>query len=268
MRLFNKKPPEMTDIKKLHTNVLPHETLKIFNALGDHHQLINDLKLNENFCLVGGTALALQIGHRRSNDLDFACFEKQLPNYAIDQLLLVLKENHEVRQVNSIAQISQFKIQTGLNLLNHVRDFTIDDVKITFFVLGSTNKQKTFYKLTPKLMDLWPFPLLGLRGIQVAKATVLKERIRSRDMYDLMILIRDYGYSFESFLMDLKKFSINDDLEYHKAVLIGKIMLDRDDEGLMGVDVKIGIDQIYNFFKNEFKNFELRIAKQLLNKTN
>lgn len=255
----------MSTLKKLCIEVLPPETLKIFNALATHQQLISNFKLNENFCLVGGTALALQIGHRRSNDLDFACFNKQLPNYALDQLLSALREKHEVRQVNSIAQISQFKIQTGLNLLNYVRDFSIDDVKITFFILGGNDMQKYFYKSTPKLQDFWSFPLMGIRGIQVAKALVLKERIRSRDMYDLMILIKDYEYSFESFLMDIKKFSIVDDLEYHKAILTGNIPLDRDDEGLMGVDVKIGINQIYEFFKNAYKKFELKIASQLLN---
>jgi predicted nucleotidyltransferase component of viral defense system len=265
MKLFNRKLLEMNHIKKLHIDVLPPETLKIFNVIQNHNPLINQLKLDERLCLVGGTALALQIGHRRSNDLDFACFDAQLPNYAIDQFLSVLRENHQIRQVNSIAQISKFKIQTGLNLLDYVRDYTIDDVKITFFILGSTVQQKDFYKLTPKLQKMWSFPLLGLEGVRVAKALVLRNRVRSRDMYDLMILIKDYGYSFESFLMDLRNFSINDDLEYHKAILIGKIPLDRDDEGLLGVDVEIGISQIYDFFKTKFKDYEIKITKQLLN---
>lgn len=258
----------MRQDKNLKLNVLPSNTLKLFKAFDRHQELISRLHLDEYLCLVGGTALALQIGHRRSNDLDFACFNKQLPNYAIDQLMATLKESHRVHQINSVAQISQFKIQTGLNLLDFVRDFSIDDVKVTFFCLGESEKQRRFFQETQKVRNRWAFPLMGVEGIQVAKSLVLGRRIRSRDMYDLMILMRDHDYSFEQLVVDLKEYSINDDVEYYKSVLTGKIPLDVDDEGLQAVDVDVSIKEIYTFFEDQIDSYHLSLARFLLNQAN
>ena len=85
----------MKSKKKLHKEVLPSATLHLFEAFEAFSDLIQDLHLDQNLCLVGGTALALQIGHRKSNDLDLACFDKKLPNNAIDQFLSELKRSEE-----------------------------------------------------------------------------------------------------------------------------------------------------------------------------
>ena len=49
-------------------------------------RLKNDYRL-AGFTLVGGTALALQIGHRISEDLDFNIFGQKLPIGRIDSIL-------------------------------------------------------------------------------------------------------------------------------------------------------------------------------------
>jgi predicted nucleotidyltransferase component of viral defense system len=264
MKLSIKRQLEMDDLIKMKLEVLPLTTLKLFEKLKEHENLIRQLRLNETLCLVGGTALALQIGHRRSNDLDFACFDTTLPSYAIEQFLATIQSKHNIKKINSVAQISQFKIQTGLNLNDYVQDFTIDDVKVTFFILGITPEQKEFYRKTLKHNDLWVLPIMGVKGIQLAKTLVLKNRIRSRDMYDLMVLMRDYEYSFIEFINNLSQFLATDDLEYFKAILTGKIPLDRDDEGLLPVNVEASVDEIYKFFKVKFREHELWIAGQLL----
>ena len=264
MKPLIKRQLEMTDLIKMKLEVLPPTTLKLFEKFKEHESLIRQLRLNETLCLVGGTALALQIGHRRSNDLDFACFDNTLPGYAIDQFLAAIQPNHYIKQINSIAQTSQFKIQTGLNLNDYVRDFTIDDVKVTFFILGMTQEQKEFYRKTAKHNDLWVLPMMGVEGIQMAKTLVLKNRVRSRDMYDLMVLMRDHDYSFVDFINNFSQFLATDDLEYFKAILTGKIPLDRDDEGLLPVNVEVSVDEIYKFFKVKFREYELWIANQLL----
>ena len=265
MRLMPGRQPEMNQIKKLYQDTLPASTLQLFESLNGHSKLIKELNLDGNLCLVGGTALALQIDHRKSNDLDFACFDKKLPNHAIDQFLLILKKNKDVNELNSIAQISNFKIQTGLNLLDYARDFSIDDVKVTFFTLGENEQQRQFYKSTPKIADLWAFPLMGLEGLQLAKSLVLKNRVRSRDLFDLMVLMDTQGYTLDLFFNHLNQYLLNSDVEYYRAVMTGKIPLDRDDEGLLAVDVHVSLDQIYEFFKQQFKSYDLEVAARLLN---
>ena len=255
----------MGSLNKLHQEVLPPNTLNLFKEFHAYAGLIQELRLDQQLCLVGGTALALQIGHRKSNDLDLACFDKKLPNNAIDQFLFELKKTHQVRELNSVAQISQFKIQTGLNLLDYVRDFNINQVKVTFLTLGESAKQQVFYKAAPKINQSWVFPLLGTDGLEVAKTLVMKNRVRSRDLYDLMILMRDHGYTLNSLINNLQTYLLNDDLEYYRAVLTGRIPLDRDDEGLLPVNVDVTIDQIYQFFKQQFKFYDLDLATKLLN---
>jgi predicted nucleotidyltransferase component of viral defense system len=259
------RQPEMNQIKKLYQDTLPASTLQLFESLNGHSKLIKELNLDGNLCLVGGTALALQIDHRKSNDLDFACSDKKLPNHAIDQFLLILKKNKDVNELNSIAQISNFKIQTGLNLLDYARDFSIDDVKVTFFTLGENEQQRQFYKSTPKIADLWAFPLMGLEGLQLAKSLVLKNRVRSRDLFDLMVLMDTQGYTLDLFFNHLNQYLLNSDVEYYRAVMTGKIPLDREDEGLLAVDVQVSVDQIYQFFKQQFKSYDLEVADRLLN---
>ncbi len=265
MRLMPEKQLEMNKIKKLYRDALPARTLQLFESLNKQSKLIKELNLDQNLCLVGGTALALQINHRRSNDLDFACFDKKLPNHAIDHFLSTLRIKHDVKELNDVAQISKFKIQTGLNLLDYARDFSIDDVKVTFFTLGEGEQQSQFYKSTPKIKDLWAFPLMGMEGLRVTKSLVLKNRVRSRDLFDLMVLMDSQGYTLDLFFNNLNQYLLISDTEYYRAVLTGKIPLDRDDEGLLAVDVQIGVDQIYQFFKKLFKEHDLELADRLLN---
>ena len=65
---------------KLKLEFMPEATQKNFVRLKDDPRLAA-------FTLVGGTALALQIGHRISEDLDFNIFGQKLPTSSIDGLL-------------------------------------------------------------------------------------------------------------------------------------------------------------------------------------
>ena len=58
--------------------VMPHETASAYQMLD---QLDNRQALR-NFVLIGGTALALHIGHRLSEDLDFITTLPRLPRAA------------------------------------------------------------------------------------------------------------------------------------------------------------------------------------------
>ena len=114
-----------------------------------------EYKTLANHIVAGGTALALQIGHRISLDFDFAQFGGTLPNVAIDKLISRLKrEGHQAQMITSPAQISQFKINHGLNLLERARDYVIDGVKVTFFIHGKNSSQEEFYR-SAKLVNYY-----------------------------------------------------------------------------------------------------------------
>lgn len=239
-------------IKLSHLNPATRKVFSVIAALPDASA----------FTLIGGTALSLQIGHRVSNDLDFAVFSDNLPTQKVDNLVAKLKEQGlSVNLITDPSQISVFKINTGENLLSFARDYTVDNVKITFFAHGHNKELRNFYQQTPTVVSSKvSFPILGLEGLKTAKTLVLANRARSRDLFDLMILIRDYGFSIAEALVIVENLGTNNDPEYYKAVMTGKIPLDAEDEGLATVSVKISIDAIYEFFKNAIEHYEISIA--------
>lgn len=86
-------------------------------------QLLKDLQLLELLkeCrLVGGTALALQLGHRRSVDLDFFGTVPQTP----DELQDLLRENHDVSIVKESKNIHIYLIDgVKVDIVNYKYDW-------------------------------------------------------------------------------------------------------------------------------------------------
>ena len=236
------------------------ETARLFSLLAEFPQL-------EDLTLIGGTAIALSIGHRLSNDLDFAFFGDKLPAYAIDNLVNELKAGGlPVQLITDPGQISAFKIATGKRLLDFARDYMFAGTKVTFFAMGS--------KQTPAFVDYLnkapvlnlpstSFKVLGLEALQKTKAVVLGQRVRSRDLYDLFILSQAHGYSVSQLLHDAISYGTNNDSEYYKAILRGDIPLDVDDEGLEPVGVKATLEEIYHYFDTEISRLEIAEAARI-----
>ena len=240
----------------LHRNILRPEANALFEVLARAPEM-------EGLTLIGGTALALQIDHRISLNFDFAQFGGSLPNFAIDKLISRLKqEGHQAQMITSPAQISQFKINHGLNLLDRARDYVIDGVKVTFFVHGKNSSQEAFYRSAKKVREAGMcFDILGTEGLKVAKTLVLADRVRSRDLYDLYVLMRDHDYSLNTLFSTVKELGTVDDNELYKAIMRGEIPLDDDDEGLEAVELHTDYKQIIEYFKHETDEYETRLAR-------
>lgn len=240
----------------LRRDILRPEAAALLDVLGRAPEL-------EGLTLMGGTALALQIGHRISLDFDFAVFGGTLPGRRIEQWAARLRqEGHRLQLITSPEQAARFKINTGLNLLDYARDYVIDGVKLTFFVHGRTERQEAFYRDAPRVREPGlVFDLLGIEGLKVAKTLVLADRARSRDLYDLHILIRDHGYTLDRLFETVRELGTVDDPEHYKAVLRGEIPLDRDDEGLEPVGLAIDIETIYAAFNAAIDEYEIAQAR-------
>ena len=240
----------------LYRNILRPEANALFEVLGRASEM-------EGLTLIGGTALALQLGHRISLDFDFAQFGGTLPSFAIDKLISRLKqEGHLAQMITSPAQISQFKINHGMNLLDRARDYVIDGVKVTFFVHGKTSSQEAFYQSAKKLHeDGMCFDILGIDGLKVAKTLVLADRVRSRDLYDLYVLMRDHDYTLNKLFSNVRELGTVDDQEHYKAIMRGEIPLDDDDEGLEAVELDTGYEQMVEYFRHEIDEYETGLAR-------
>jgi len=239
----------------LHRNILHPEADALFGVLCRAPEM-------KGFTLIGGTALALQLGHRLSLDFDFAQFGGILPAQEIDSLISRLKqEGHQAQIITSPSQITQFKINHGLNLLDRVRDYVIDEVKVTFSVHGKNSLQEKFYQQAKKVHEAgMTFDILGIEGLKIAKTLVLADRVRSRDLYDLYILMRDQHYTLDTLFSIIKELGTIDDPEHYKAIMRGEIPIDEDDEGLETVDLHTHCEQMYRYFNHAIDDYETSLA--------
>jgi predicted nucleotidyltransferase component of viral defense system len=241
---------------------LPPQTRALFQRLAGE-------PLMAGLILVGGSALALQIGHRSSEDLDFALLGPKLPSARLNGLIATLEaEGRTVSLMTVQSDIERFRINTGRKLLDYARDYAVDRAKLTFFARGvnAPKAQVDFLARSAHSHAKISFQIMGLDGLFAMKALVLAERARSRDLFDLMVLIRDRGYRIEDAFRQVQTLAPIEqrDIERHKAVMTGVIPLDREDEGFESLGLKTGVSEIYKFFDAEIGRFERDVAREVL----
>jgi hypothetical protein len=248
---------------ELKLEFMPETTRKNFSRLK------NDARL-AGFTLVGGTALALQIGHRISEDLDFNIFGQQLPIKVIDELMDdLVAGGAEVESLITSEQRLQFKINTSENLDHYIQDYLIDGAKVTFHSRNEGDRPKAqidFLKSTPKVaVSEGGFDVLGLEGLLVMKSLVIYDRVKSRDLYDLMVLTRLHGYTLDDIFTAINAYQPirHKDPEHFKSVVTGVISLDKSDEGFSSIHLNVKMVDIYKYFKKLIDNYEVRFVQQM-----
>jgi predicted nucleotidyltransferase component of viral defense system len=132
-----------------------------------------------SFYLAGGTALALQWGHRISVDLDFF-------NDAVDETVLLGALSKEIANIKVVSQAAQ-----TLHL-------EIDSTKVSF--IGYP------YPVLFPLKTYAGLKVADSRDIAAMKLSALASRGSKRDFIDLYVLAQQYGLD-EIFRLFARKFS-------------------------------------------------------------
>ncbi len=170
---------------------LPPETERLWHRL-QHEPLL------AGWYLIGGTALSLLIGHRQSEDLDFAWpGGGKLPVHVLSQLTANLEsEGWHCERDDDADAYDEFLI-AGMSLHDHQQNFSAtaggDRVKLTFFSPDppfSTLLQKS----AAATVVIPPLPLLFQ-----SKALAACGRSTVRDWVDLYILMSQHGFTMEDF---------------------------------------------------------------------
>lgn len=146
----------------LHTEVLEPPTLGLLNDMMAPDSLAP-------FCLVGGTALALQFGHRLSVDLDF--FTTQ----SFDQEL-VLTDLRDL--IGGVVTDNRNKI--GMRL-------TIQSVKVDVVTYR--------YPLIRPTVNLDGIRMFAIEDIAAMKLSAVTNRVMKKDFYDIYSLIKHFGFA-------------------------------------------------------------------------
>lgn len=195
----------------------------------------------EGFCLVGGTALALQDGHRRSLDVDLITFSQALDKNRLFKAMRALGATLVTPQ----SMISTAKIN-GIDLLAHVQDYVLDGVKVQCF----TNPAGQRFATEIQPVNGWCFGLANLPTLFALKSALLLKRSRSRDYFDLMWFCQQ-GKTLADIVAAAQE--ADDGPEVPTVIehkLLGLIPLDAEDEGLDPVGIEITPVDIYRFFEN------------------
>jgi len=119
------------------------------------------------FYLAGGTALALHLGHRYSEDFDF--FTDQ--EFEVETLLSNLQQ---------IGRCQDIRKSPGTLFLKF-------DSILCSFILYKYNL------LEPAIVSLWGFGIVSIREIGAMKIMAIGGRGRRRDFIDLYFIARDLG---------------------------------------------------------------------------
>ncbi|GAB3894496.1 nucleotidyl transferase AbiEii/AbiGii toxin family protein [Larkinella knui] len=174
----------------LYTAVIEPGTLGILKYISSHD-------IFESFCLVGGTALALQMGHRLSIDLDFFSpqpFDKELVKT-------------ELSEYGDWLTFSENKI--GLR-------GQLNNVKVDFVTYR--------YPLLEPATSEGGIRMFSTKDIAAMKLSAITNRGAKKDFYDIYFLMRQYGlsqllewyqqkYQTNNLFMVLKSLTYFDDAE-------------------------------------------------------
>ena len=248
----------------LKLDFLPQNTQKLFHRLKDDPRL-------HSFTLVGGSALAMHIGHRLSEDLDFNCFGHDLPIFKLDSLLAELSDSGcEIHSLIPAEKKVSFKINTGQDLDRQIQDYAIDGVKVTFHARQAPERPRAQIDCllaSPKhQMSAGGFSVMGLSGLFVMKTLVVYDRVKSRDLYDLMVLTRDHDFTLKDAFAAIAAYQPvrHQDPEHFKSVLTGVIPFDTDDEGFASIQLQVKMKDLYLYFKKWVNDYEVQAVHDLL----
>lgn len=209
---------------------MPGKTYTVFNKLAESGFI-------SNYTLVGGTALALQINHRLSEDLDFIFDGEKLNGNTIKRNIASIFPGHRI-----IRQELPWQI-----------DFVIGDVKVTFFSSGAIALPFSVKKYT---FNYKKIPICYAKTIASLKMSTIAQRNTLRDYYDIYMLIK-YHFALKDIIGQTKKLIPNlSPLTYTETLIYtGDIEEDSLENHLMPAEL-VTKEKIAEFFIGELRKIK------------
>jgi hypothetical protein len=146
---------------KLHTEIFPEVQQRLFDTLSEQDWM-------RPFYLAGGTALALQIGHRRSIDFDFFTSG----DFDIGRV---------VQHLRTIGKFELFDRSEG------TLSGALNDVRVSFFSYG--------YPMLEGLNSHSKLSIADMLDIALMKLEAISGRGSKKDFIDLFFLLKRFSLS-------------------------------------------------------------------------
>ncbi|MDO8559139.1 MAG: nucleotidyl transferase AbiEii/AbiGii toxin family protein [bacterium] len=197
----------------------------------EQKRIFDKLKQLPGFYLAGGTALALQIGHRISVDFDLFS-EKNFPPKLLDKVRKIFKE---------------FEIEI---VINHSEQLSVkaNKVKIDFV--------KYNFRPIMNLSELKGVKLLSVPEIAAAKAYTIGRRITFKDYVDLYFVLREKLVSLQKIITICEK-KYKD--EFNERLFLEQLIsVEEAEEAPMEFLKKpVSKGEMAEFFKGEIKKLKI-----------
>ncbi len=212
----------------MHLDAIDESMLTLVKRLGFLQQF--------SFYLAGGTGLALQIGHRKSFDMDFFTPKE----FAPEQLSLNIKAQ-------------KIKIEGEMRSYGTLYCI-LEDVKTSFM----------FYDRLPlfPFKNVYSVDLADWRDIIIEKLRTVGDRGQKKDFYDLYYGVRKLGIdaivelTYKKYGRDVNYFHILKSITYFEDA-------DKNPEPLL-LNKNIQWDEIKKFFLVKIKDFEKAFKRGLI----
>ena len=143
----------------------------------------------KNYCLVGGTALSLQLQTRLSEDLDFMSWISNKNQKPEVDWVKIEKELSGIGRIE-VREIWDF---------DHV-EFIVSGVKLSFYASAKYSPVTTAIPLKDNLF------LADIMAIAAMKMEVLMRRSNFRDYYDIYSILKN-GYNFREIITKATTYS-------------------------------------------------------------
>lgn len=211
----------LKDMSNIHLEILDTERLEVFNLLSS---------FKKYGILGGGTAIALQIEHRKSYDFDIF-LEESIPKVLIN----------DVKEIFPDFQI----LREETNQL----DFVVrNEVKLTFL-------KHAFSPLYPPIRTS-SLSLFNLKDLASNKAATIGRRGVWRDYVDLFFLIKKGVSSLASIITETEKRFGG---EFNKRLFLEQLLYTKDitDFGIDYLNESYSFEEISSFFENQVESYTL-----------
>jgi hypothetical protein len=217
-------------MEKMHLEILDEDRKAIFTKLAAFK--------NAGY-LAGGTALALQIGHRISYDFDIFC-AKEIPlNFPAG-----IKKEFPIKET----------------LINNQDEFTFltdSDIKISFIFYPFDLKAHVIRNESLRLDILSPL------GVALAKAYALNRRNSWRDYLDLYVLMKKQIVNLGNIIKEARKVygEIFNEKLFLAQLVYTEDISPREVEETQLFSKKVEISDVKKFFQKEIDEYLLAFPK-------
>ena len=232
--------------------MLPPATEKVWDFLRAQPALAG-------FVLIGGSALALRIGHRRSEDLDIVFRDTHLPRVRLEALQRIAAQaGVDFQRTDDEAALQEFAV-AGLELHDYQQNFIVKgSIRVSFFVPDAALAKVLTVSHEPGVR------VATLDELFKSKCLVSALRSKTRDWVDLYTLMGGHGFSMRDFVAAFREAGIEDQCDSALSRLCSGLP-QRDDEGYAHLlPNPPSLDEMKTFFKTQRDALEIEVAEEAL----